>query len=203
MMLAEKTPSISMKISLRDAIRQDCAEIAKLFLISSDGLAEYIWGKSAGPGEDILAVGERRYAREDVDFSWQNCRMVEVDGRVAGMLLAYEIPFQSDGDASSESVADPVLKPYSELEIPGSYYVSGVAIHARYRGLGLGKLLMLDAHDRAISKNLGAVTLICFEENVRAMHMYRQRGYREQDRRSIVPHRCLHYTEGDAILLAC
>lgn len=191
-----------MKTLLRDATSQDCAEIAKLFLISSDGLAEYIWGKSAGPDEDVLEVGEKRYAREGVDFSWQNCRMVEVDGRIAGMLLAYEIPFQSDVDASSVPVADPVLRPYSELEIPGSYYVSGVAVHARYRGLGLGKRLMQDAHERAANKKLGAVSLICFEENIRAMQMYRQLGYREQDRRAIVPHRCLHYTEGDAILLA-
>ena len=188
--------------SLRNARRDDSAEIAKLFLISSDGLAEYIWGMIAEEGEDILDVGTRRYAREGVDFSWQNCRIAEVDGEIAGMLLAYSIPDPNLPDADQSGCIDPVLKPYSELEIPGSYYISGVAVHASYRGMGIGKGLVQDAHDRAKQSGIGVVSLICFESNRKAMQLYRQLGYQETDRRMIVPHRSLHYSEGDALLMA-
>jgi ribosomal protein S18 acetylase RimI-like enzyme len=206
-MLLYKETDVKQEFRLRDAVKMDCAEIAKLFLIASDGLAEYIWGKSVEAKldleRDILEVGEKRYAREGVDFSWQNCRIMEVNGRIAGMLMAYKVPDEVDVDAGSgNDVVDPVLKPYTELEIPGSFYVAGIAVHARYRGMGLGKQLMLDAQARAVRQELNTVSLICFEENVRAMQMYRKLGYREHDRRAIVPQKCLRYTEGHAILMA-
>jgi hypothetical protein len=34
------------------------------------------------------------------------------------------------------------------------------------------------------------------------MRFYRRLGFRELDRRPIVPHPMLHYTDGDAVLLA-
>ena len=47
------------------------------------------------------------------------------------------------------------------------------------------------------------VSLICFEANTNAMRLYRSEGYRDFDRRPIVPHPDLHYTDGEAVLLAC
>jgi len=45
------------------------------------------------------------------------------------------------------------------------------------------------------------VSLICFEANEAAMQLYRRLGYVEVDRRPVVPHPCLHYSDGDALLL--
>jgi len=57
--------------------------------ISSDGVADYIWTKLAQPGEDILAVGQRRYEREDTPFSHENCKMADLRGSLVGMLVAF------------------------------------------------------------------------------------------------------------------
>lgn len=42
------------------ARRGDAIEIARLFLISSDGLAAYIWGCHARPGQSLDEVGAAR-----------------------------------------------------------------------------------------------------------------------------------------------
>ena len=50
------------KVTIRAARQEDSATIAELFLISSGGLAEYIWRKVAEPGEPVLEAGARRRA---------------------------------------------------------------------------------------------------------------------------------------------
>ena len=185
-------------VTLRPASREDAPLIARLFLISSDGLAEYIWSRLAAPGEALAEVGARRYARDGVAFSWQNCLIAERGGEPAGMLHAF--PMEADPDAQPET--DPVLRPYSELEDYGSLYVSGVAVLPAARGAGIGTALMDAAAARARSLSLPRVSLICFERNEGAMRLYRRLGYRELARRPLVPHPSLHYPDGDAVLLA-
>ena len=185
-------------VRIRAAAKSDSRLIAELFLISSDGFAEYIWQQVAEPGESVLEAGCRRYARDGVDFSWQNCLMAEIGGTAVAMAHCY--PMHVDPDA--EPIADPVLRPAAELEDDGSLYLSGLAVLPEHRGRGIGSILLDAVEQRAKRLELPHVSLICFERNTRAMSLYRRRGYDELDRRPIVPHPCLHYTDGDAVLLA-
>lgn len=183
------------RVVLRPAVREDSAAIAALFLISSDGLAAYIWGGQDASEQALIETGAQRYAREDVAFSYRNCLIAEIDGAIAGMVHCFEMP-ESDAEE-----ADPVLRPYAELEDAGSLYISSVAVHPEYRGAGIGTRLLEAAHERARMLRLPRVSLICFEQNTDAMRLYQRHGYTEADRRALVPHPTLHYTEGDAILL--
>jgi ribosomal protein S18 acetylase RimI-like enzyme len=187
--------------TIRPARREDCGDIARLFLVSSDGLAEYIWQQVAEPGESLIETGRRRYAREGVAFSYQNCLVAEDSGRVVAMLHAFPMPARDAAAENDREPPDPVLQPYAELEDPGSLYVSGLAVSEGARGRGLGRALMERARDRAETLGLPRISLICFEGNGPAMALYRRLGYVEVDRRPVVPHPLLPYAEGDALLL--
>jgi ribosomal protein S18 acetylase RimI-like enzyme len=184
---------------LRPGRRSDARRIAMLFRISSDGVADYIWQKHQAehPGLTPLDIGQRRYERENVTFSYQNCIVAEQDDQVVGMVHAFVMP-ERDPTASPER--DPVLAPVADLEVPGSLYLSGLAVLPAWRNEGLGSC-MLDAA-RAKARKLGAdrLSLICFEQNEGAMRLYRRQGFVEVDRRTIVPHPLIHYT-GDAVLM--
>lgn len=66
-----------MAVVFRPGRSSDARDIARLFQITSEGVADYIWSQLAEPGQDLLDVGTARYARDNVDFSYQNClRMV-------------------------------------------------------------------------------------------------------------------------------
>jgi ribosomal protein S18 acetylase RimI-like enzyme len=184
--------------TFRKAKKADAPAIARLFLISSDGLAAYIWSRLAEPGEDLAAVGARRYAREGVAFSYENCLIAEAGSAIAGMLHAY--PMEKDEAGAPET--DPILRPYAELEDYGSLYVSGVAVTEQFRGQGLGSRLLKEAEGRTRALGLKRVSLICFEKNEGAMRLYRRLGYAEFARRPLVPHPMLHYRDGDAVLMA-
>ena len=179
----------------RPARKEDCAAIAALYRISSDGIADYIWTQLAAPGEDILDVGRRRYEREDSAFSYRNCTLVENEDGVIGMLVAF--PMQSD---PTDQQSDPVLAPYSALEVDGSYYICGMALLPDHRGRGIGTRLLQLAENQARQQGYRTLSLIVFEQNSGAKRLYERSGYRELSRAAVYPHPLIHYT-GDAILM--
>lgn len=185
-------------LNFRQAVKKDSADIARLFLISSDGIAEYIWSKIAEPGETVLQAGTRRYAREGVAFSYENCLIAEKDGTIIGMAHSFE----EVKDADSAPTSDPVLKPFSELEDYGSLYLSGLAVVEQHRNAGIGLALMEAVNQRAKDLSLPRISLIVFERNEGALRLYGRLGYRELDRRALVPHSTLRYHDGDILLLA-
>jgi ribosomal protein S18 acetylase RimI-like enzyme len=163
----------------RPARKSESRVIAELYRISSDGVADYIWTQLAEPGEDVLDVGARRYARENTDFSYQNVTVAVVDDKVVGMLAAYALgPAEQPGTEFDFNI-DPVLRPFAILEQPNSYYVSGVAVFPEYRGSGIGGRLMQIAFDEARVRALPQVSLIVFEKNVGAKRLYDRLGFRE------------------------
>ena len=182
-------------LNLRPARRDECRCIAELFRISSDGVADYIWSKLARPGEDLLEVGRRRYERQGVSFSYENCTMAELQGIVVGMLVAF--PMKTDGSLVE---TDPVLLPYNVLEEDLSYYIAGMAVDVEHRGKGIGSALLAQAEASCRQHGLKKLSLIVFEQNGRARDLYRRTGYAELRRHPVVPHRLIHYT-GDALLM--
>lgn len=180
---------------LRPARKDECLTIARLYSISSDGVTDYVWTKRAKPGQDILDVGRRRYEREDSVFSYRNCTIVEVEGGIAGMLVAF--PLRCDPDEVED---DPVLKPYAELEEDCSYYISSIALFPEYRNRGLGGRLLAAAEADATRAGCHSMSLIVFDQNAGAVRFYKRHGYVEQRRAAVMPHPLIHFT-GDALLM--
>ncbi|MBO6949609.1 MAG: GNAT family N-acetyltransferase [Rhodospirillales bacterium] len=187
-------------VTFRPATRADARVIAELFQISSEGVADYVWSKIDDPEYadlDLVERGEKRYSREDVDFSYQNCDVAEIDGEPVGMLHAYVM---GDDVGNAPDDMDPVLRPYAELEEPKSLYISGLALFDEYRGSGVGTRLLDFAYKRARAEGMKKISLICFEENEGACRLYQREGFKERARRTVVPHPLIRHG-GDAILM--
>jgi ribosomal protein S18 acetylase RimI-like enzyme len=95
---------------------------------------------------------------------------------------------------------DPVLRPYAELEIPGSLYISGVAVLASHRNRGIGSQLLERERERA--RRLGAPSLsaLVFAGNTGSLRLLDRHGFEIVDRRPVVPHPLIEYT-GEVLLL--
>lgn len=184
-------------VAFRQARRDDARRIAELFRLASDGVADYVWTLLAEeePGLSPIEIGARRYARENAAFSYQNCIVAEQGQRVVGNCHAFVIETPS----STEGL-DPVLRPYAELEAPGSLYISSLAVDPEAQGRGIGSGLLERAIDRAARLGVEQLSLIVFEQNLGARRLYARFGFEEIDRRSIVPHPLIHAT-GAALLM--
>ena len=191
------TDMASTQILFRDAQAADAHAIAELYRMAAGGVADVAWDKLRDKDEDILDTGARRFAREGTGFSYQNCALGESRGRIVALMHAY--PMQVDADFDPETV-DPVLRPYTELEEAGSYYISGVAVRADLRGRGIGTKLLRMAELRAMTRGLNAVSLIAFAENKGSVRLYDRLGYKVVDSRAIVPHPAIPYG-GSALLM--
>lgn len=187
---------MTTEVQFRPARKQDCGDIARLYAISSDGVANYVWSTLAGPGEDPVDVGRRRYERDDTLFSYRNCTIAELDGAIAGMLVAF--PLHIDPEAGPET--DPVLAPFSRLEEDNSYYICGVALFEPFRGNGIGSRLMQLAETNARALGLDKTSLIVFEQNRGAKRLYERLGYTVTAREKVVPHPLI-LCESDALLM--
>ncbi len=190
--------SFSDGVTFRPAKKDECRTIARLYSISSDGLADYIWTKLAGPGEDILDVGEKRYSNEDLIFSYKNCLVAEYGGEIIGMLVAFPMHLPENPGTAAER--DPVLKPYTILEKDNSCYIMGVAVFPEYRGKGLGNKFLDLAAGKALEYGLPQLSLIVFEQNEGAKRLYERHGFYEIMREKIVPHALIRHT-GYALLM--
>ena len=193
-------------LSFRPATEADCYEIAKLYSISSDGVADYTWSTLAQPGEDLLEVGRRRYARRDTNFSFQNCTIVESELDAAGSerannpgIVAMLVAFPMEVDPLYEE-SDPVLRPYSELEEDDSFYVCGVAVKEQWRGQGIGSQLMELAEEQCRACGFHKLSLLVFDQNHGAKSLYDRLGYRVTDRRKAVAHPLIRY-DGEVLLM--
>ncbi len=185
-----------MTVEFRPARRTDARDIARLFQISSEGASDYIWSQLAEPGEALLDVGERRYARDDVDFSWQNCLIAEADGRVVGMMHSYVT--REDPDPTPPT--DPVLAPYADMEVADTLYISSLALHEGWRNQGLGVRFLQHAQARADQLALKGLSLIDYAANTGARRFYERHGFGIVKTCQVVPHPMIRVT-GEAYLM--
>ena len=186
-----------MTVLFRPARRDDAREIARFFQISSEGGADYIWSLIAQPGEDLLEVGAARYAREGVNFSYENCLIAEHQGRVIGMMHSYVMRH----DPHAEPVTDPVLAPYADMEIPDTLYISSLALDEGWRNQGLGATFLQAAQARCEALGLDGLSLIDYAANTGARRFYERHGFHIVKTCQITPHPLFRVT-GQAYLMS-
>ena len=185
-----------MEVEFRPALPTDAREIARLFRISSEGASDYIWSQLAEPGQDFLEVGAARYARENVDFSYQNCFVAQADNRVIGMMHCYV----TREDPLAAPVTDPVLAPYADMEVPDTLYISSLALHEGWRNKGLGVRFLELAQQRADQLALKGLSLIDYAANTGARRFYERHGFGIVKTCQVVPHSLIRVT-GEAYLM--
>src|SRR5262245_36448027 len=117
---------IELKQPFRRARPADAAAMADFVHFASEGLALYLWTKTAGPTGDPWAIGRERAARSAGGFSYRNTILLEGGGRTFAGLIGYPL-----ADAPQPMPADMpgMFVPLQELEnlAPGTWYVNVLA----------------------------------------------------------------------------
>ena len=72
---------------------------------------------------------------------------------------------------------DPILEPYATLEVPGSYYVSAMAVFPEHRGQGLGTRMLEMARHQARRSGCRQVSLLVSGQNEGAVELYERNGF--------------------------
>jgi len=187
-------------ICIRPATPQDGLHIAKLGQIAGHGIPDFLWEQAAEPDQSPMDVGIARATSTSSSFSYRNSFLAEVNGEIAGLLIAYPLPDPPEVVDLSEVPA--LLHPLIELEqrVPGSYYINILATYPQFQNQGIGSRLLEHADAVAADMKCPKLSLQVFEQNQDAVRFYLREGFQVFAQKPAVPHPCYPYT-GDILLM--
>jgi ribosomal protein S18 acetylase RimI-like enzyme len=187
-------------MQIRKANRSDVHDIAKLALIAGEGIPAWFWKQSAAEAQNVEDAGAARLLSETDNFSYRNVHVAVIDGKVAGMILAYCLPDEDYAEDLDE--LPEFIRPMVELEqcVPGSFYINMIATFPQYRNMSIGTKLMGIVDRLANDAACSISSIEVFEQNTGALRLYQRLGYEIVEKRRVVPHEC-HPYDGELLLL--
>lgn len=166
-------------VQLRDATSEDAPSIARVVLA---GIELLDMDAALPDNQRVLyehLVGICRM--DDTLYSYRNTRIAEVDGCAVGALVAYDgaryakMREKTFGLVQQTSGMD--LNHKAMETGPGEFYLDSMAILSDYRGAGIGKMLMRDRIDFALSNGFQKVTLLVDKDKPRLQRYYECEGF--------------------------
>jgi ribosomal protein S18 acetylase RimI-like enzyme len=190
-----------MTVEIRNARVTDIPHMAYFAIQAFGGYAEVMY-ENVIPGRTVQQIMEHRFSRSGTTSSITNSRIAEDSGTVLGGLHAFPADLAANDpvDLLISKDRDLVFAPFEHLHSDGSYYINAVAVYPGYRGQGVARRLMEEAEAEARDQDYTDASLITFAENVAAVRLYRNLGYREFARQPVVYHPSLDYS-GDLLLM--
>ena len=167
------------EIYIRDATPDDAPFIARVVLAGIDML-----------DLDAVLPDEQRHLYEhlmeiccmdDTLYSYRNTRIAEIEGNRVGALVAYDgaryakMREKTFGLVMQTSGMD--LNHNAMETGPGEFYLDSMAILSEYRGAGIGKNLMRDRIDFALSNGFQKVALLVDKDKPRLQRYYECEGF--------------------------
>jgi len=188
--------------TLRKASPADALALAELMDQAGEGIPAWLWAQEAVEGQSSLDMGMARARRSEGAFSYPNATVLEYQGQVAAMLVAYLQPDAFDVEKELDGAPD-FLAPIIELEClaPGSFYINAIAVYPRFRSQGFGSLLMVEAERLARQEGAQALSLIAFEGNASAVRFYQRLGFLVAAQRPVVKHESTSHTGDEYLML--
>lgn len=120
-------------------------------------------------------------SREDVLYSYRHALIAWVDGKPAGLCLAYngegyhEIRLRTFALFQVNDSMD--LENAEDETCAGEYYIDSLAVKPEYRRQGIARKLMEAQIKRGLEKGLAHITLLVDPENPNAQKLYKELGF--------------------------
>lgn len=176
-------------IVLENAIKEDSRELAKLSIIAGGNFFPFAFGRNA---EAILSEGFRT---TNTLMSYQKAQVVCVHDEIAGMAAGFTEGEQQAELSETEKLFGKLLgvrglwvlvvmyflPDFFGKAQPGEFYLNSIAVFPKYRGQGLGKMLLEAVELKAKEQGFTTISLDVNGENTRAVTFYKQAGYRIVD----------------------
>lgn len=169
------------KVTIEPATKEDAPLLAKVV-----GMAVGEEKVRKSSGAFFTAILEELAQREDSPYSFRHALVARVDGKSAGGIIGY------DGDALPRLrlATQEVIRKHTGKEPRldwetegGEFYLDSVSVLPEFRGLGIGKKLVLALCEKAYQEGHACVGLLVEPENKGADALYRALGFEEVGRR--------------------
>ena len=167
------------KIYIRDATLDDAPFISRVVLAGIEMLD--IDAPLPDSQRDLYEHLVEICRMDDTLYSYRNTRVAEIDGNRVGALVAYDGAYY----AKMREKTFGLVKQTSGMDLshnametgPGEFYLDSMAIPSDFRGAGIGKMLMRDRVDFALSNGFQKVTLLVDKDKAHLQKYYESLGF--------------------------
>lgn len=146
-------------------------------------------------GENFVEVLEEIARRDDTQYSYRNALVAEVDGRAVGAIIAYDGALLYPLRENTLSVVhkyNPEFRITVDETQPDEYYLDSIGILPEYRGMGIGRALLLSLQAHVAKVNHPRIGLLVDHDNVRAEQLYRSVGFERVGTKLFIGHPMWH-----------
>ena len=181
---------MNYELNIRKATKADAPLIAKVvaMAIGEEGTRHYC-------GENHQSVLEEIARLEDSQYSYRNAVVAEVDGTPAGAAVAYDgADLYKLRDVTLKFIFEHTRKLHTiEDETDASeVYLDSIAVLPEYRGLGIGKQLLLALKEMSHEKYGKDLGLLVDFENPDAERLYKSVGFERMNVKDFLGHKMWH-----------
>ena len=172
-------------LNIRKASPDDARYFVDLILESAPSFFPTLYGSK------VNTVMESLFRKPHNLFSFQHVYFAEVDNKIAGMILGYDWISKKLEDWYTGFLLMKYMKIDFIKNLPlllkamtatgwiheKEYYISNIAVFSKYRGKGIGTVLMSIVENEAKKKSFKKTALDVEAENLSAIRLYQRLGY--------------------------
>ncbi|WP_070963443.1 GNAT family N-acetyltransferase [Vibrio sonorensis] len=193
-----------MQITYRTGNKNDVTRIAQLDYIASDGAVEYLFNGLI-EGVSALQLLTSGLEQDIEPHTFRQCIVADSGEKVIGMALSYPASYHGITDELTNFLPPDRLEHFRELyssRVEGSYFLDAMCVDEKHRGKGIGKSLLNKTKEKAKSDGYSQLSLIVFADNLAAITLYKQQGFKVVKKISLEPHALIPH-QGGCLLMVC
>jgi ribosomal protein S18 acetylase RimI-like enzyme len=193
-----------MEISYRIGRKEDCAALADLVNIASEGVIEYLFHDLI-PDMTPIQMVAHNLSNEDSYYSYKNAIVAEHNQTPIGVSLSYSSSFHQITEEMRNFLPEDRLEHFKSFyasRVENSLFLNALCVNDQFRGKGIGTQLISLTEKKARDDGFNAVSLIVLADNTDAQRLYARCGFKtvkavELNSHDLIPH------EGGCLLMKC
>ncbi|MBT8357572.1 MAG: GNAT family N-acetyltransferase [Desulfobacterales bacterium] len=159
--------------------KEDCAKLAELVNIASDGVVDYLFHDLV-PGMTPVQVMAHNYENDNYPHSYKSAIIASDKNEIVGMALSYPSCFHKISDEMRSFFPVERLEHFRAFyssRVENSWFLDALCVVESHRRCGIGEKLISLTKQKAVENGYHALSLIVFADNALALPVYKNTGF--------------------------
>lgn len=168
-----------MEVKYRPGEKKDCAKLAELINIASDGVVEYLFHDLV-PGMTPVQVIAHNLENDHYPHSYKSAIVATDYNGIVGMSLSYSSSYHKITDEMRSFFPADRLEHFSAFyssRIENTWFLDALCVIESHRRHGIGEKLISLTKDKALENGYNALSLMVFADNTLAIPVYERTGF--------------------------
>jgi len=193
-----------MEIHYRPGEKKDCAKLAELINIASDGVVEYFF-HGLVPGMTAVQVIAINHENDNYPHSYKSAIVATENNDIVAMALSYPSSYHKISDEMRGFFPAERLEHFSAFyssRVENTWFLDALCVIESHRRRGIGEKLISLTKEKAVANGYNALSLIVFADNALAIPVYIRTGFEIVQKVELEGNEFIRHEDG-CLLMKC